>query len=117
MSGLGRINYQDESGPGFLGMGFPEGPREYSEQTAREIDLEIRKIVESATNEVREILTARRAALETIAQRLIDQEVIDGDELRAILLAHGAPPSEVAHVVPGDGKPHGNGAVGGPPAS
>ena len=51
---------------------------DYSEQTAREIDVEVRKIIDDATEEVRRILQSRRAALEAVAQRLIEKEVIDG---------------------------------------
>jgi cell division protease FtsH len=85
MSRLGRVNYQERSGGAFLpGTGGDPG-HDYSERTAREIDVEVRKIIEEATEAVREILLARRDALEAIAQRLIDQEVIDGSELRQLL--------------------------------
>jgi cell division protease FtsH len=84
MSRLGRINFHEEQGPVFLRAGG-DGERSYSEQTAREIDLEVRQIIETATTEVREILRSRRPALEAIAQRLIEREVIDGSELRLLL--------------------------------
>jgi cell division protease FtsH len=89
MSRLGRVFYHDDSGSQFLGgMGGFESPREYSEETAREIDLEVRKIVEDSINAVRIILSDRRAALEAVARRLIEKEVIDGVELRDILEAN-----------------------------
>jgi cell division protease FtsH len=85
MSQLGRVSYQEQDGPAFLG-GSSWGPvREYSEETAREIDVEVRKIIDEATREVREILHSRRSALEAIAQRLKEKEVMDGSELRQIL--------------------------------
>ena len=84
MSKLGRVSFQEEYGPGFLGGGM-DGPRGYSEQTAREIDLEIRQIIDTATEKVRGILRARREALEAIARRLIEKEVIDARELRQLL--------------------------------
>jgi len=84
MSRLGRINFHEEQGPMFLRLGG-DGERNYSEQTAREIDLEVRQIIEAATTEVREMLRTRRPALEAIAQRLIEREVIDGAELRLLL--------------------------------
>ena len=43
------------------------------------------KIIDDATTEVRKILLGRRQALEAIALRLIDKEVIDGGELRQLL--------------------------------
>ena len=84
MSRLGRVSFQEEGGPGFLGGGS-EGPRGYSEQTAREIDVEIRRIIDTATERVRGILRARREALEAIASRLIEKEVIDARELQTLL--------------------------------
>jgi cell division protease FtsH len=88
MSRLGRINYKEQGGPNFLGTGGNRG--DYSEQTAREIDLEVRKIIEDATEEVRTILESRRDALEALAQRLMEKEVIDGAELRQLLEQHHA---------------------------
>jgi cell division protease FtsH len=87
MSRLGRVCFQEPEGNQFL-LGFGAGgSREYSEQTAREIDLEVRKILEDATQAVRAILQARRKALEAVAARLVDKEVIDGDELRQLVEA------------------------------
>src|SRR5262249_37593263 len=77
MSRLGRIYFHDGGGPGFLGIGLRDSG-EYSEQTAREIDVEARSIIERATDEVRELLTTRRAALEAVARRLIEKETMDG---------------------------------------
>jgi cell division protease FtsH len=84
MSRLGRVNYKEQGGPNFLG-GPTNSRADFSEQTAREIDLEVRKIIEDATEEVRGILQSRRDALEALAQRLIEKEVIDGAELRQLL--------------------------------
>jgi cell division protease FtsH len=84
MSRLGRVNYKEQSGPNFLGSPS-NGRGDFSEQTAREIDLEVRKIIDDATEEVRGILASRRDALEALAQRLIEKEVIDGAELRQLL--------------------------------
>lgn len=85
MSSLGRVHYSEPGGPTFLPTGAIEGSRAYSEETAREIDLEVMQIIHSATEEVRLILLSRRPLLEALAQRLIEKEVIDGPELRQIL--------------------------------
>jgi cell division protease FtsH len=89
MSRLGRVNYKEQGGPNFLG-GQNGGRGDFSEQTAREIDLEVRQIIDAATEEVRAILQSRRDALEAIAQRLMEKEVIDGAELRQLLEQHHA---------------------------
>jgi cell division protease FtsH len=86
MSRLGRVYFRDQPPAAFLtGSPWGEGEGDYSEQTAREIDMEVRKIIDDATEEVRSILQARRAALEALAKLLVDKEVIDGPELRKIL--------------------------------
>ena len=88
MSRLGRVNFQERGGPNFLGGVGDGSERNYSERTAREIDVEVRKIIDDATREVRVVLLTRRAALEAIAQRLIEKEVIEGSELRQVLELH-----------------------------
>ena len=86
MSSLGRVNFREHGGPAFLpDVPWIDSDREYSEQTAREIDVEVRQIIDDATNEVRGILRSHRSALEAVAQRLIEKEVIDGAELRQTL--------------------------------
>ena len=86
MSRLGRIYYREQPASPFLtGSIWGESDREYSEQTAREIDMEVRKIIDDATEEVRSILQARRNALEIVAKLLVEKEVIDGAELRKLL--------------------------------
>src|SRR5262249_26699503 len=88
MSRLGRVCLQEQVGPGFLpGAPWQDG-RLYSEQTAREIDLEVHRILDECTEEVRQILAVRRGALEAVAQLLVEKEVIDGDELRELLIKH-----------------------------
>ncbi len=84
MSRLGRVYYSDgEQGAFLSGSGI--GTREYSEETAREIDLEVRKIIDRAIEEVRGILLARRAALEALARLLLEKETVEGNELRQLL--------------------------------
>jgi cell division protease FtsH len=71
--------------------------RGHSEQTAREIDEEVRRIVDAAIARVRRILESRRAALEAVTRRLIESEVIDGEELRVIVEAA----TDAPQLVPG----------------
>ncbi len=100
MSPLGRISYPEQSTSPFLpstGMGGGDLP--YSEETAREIDLQVRKIIDEATKEVRDILLERRDAHEALAQRLMEKEVIDGTELRSLLEQYLPGPK----LVPGTG--------------
>jgi len=60
-------------------------PREYSEETARRIDAEIEKILETAHGRVRETLTAKRDMLTSLAKLLIEKEVVSRDDLTTLL--------------------------------
>jgi len=87
MSRLGRVAYRESQRSPFLagGGGDLSHARSHSEQTAREIDEEVRRIIDTAMERVRRIMESRRGALEAITARLIECEVIDGEELRTII--------------------------------
>jgi cell division protease FtsH len=90
MSRLGRIFLREGEGDGFLPPGLAAfGSRDCSEATAREIDLEVRRLIDAATNEVRELLRRSETILLAVAGRLTEKEVIDGSELRELLESHG----------------------------
>ncbi len=97
MSRLGRVSFREQQGAAFLSGADGFEGRKFSEETARLIDVEVRKIIDDATAEVRLILHARRGALEAVARLLIEQEVIDGAELRALIDANEPGP----RLVPG----------------
>jgi len=59
--------------------------REYSEETARRIDDEIRTLFEAAHGRVRQTLTAKRDVLTSLAKLLIEKEVVSRDDLTALL--------------------------------
>jgi cell division protease FtsH len=90
MSRLGRVCYHERNGSFLPGIGA-DGERLHSEETAREIDVEVHKIIDEATRAVRELLLARRAILEAIAQRLMEKEVMDSRELQMLLAQHSMP--------------------------
>jgi cell division protease FtsH len=94
MSRLGRI-YLTTSDNSFL-PGISDGRKSCSEETAREIDMEIRCIIETCLEEVRGILSRTRSALEAVAARLIEKEVVDGPELLYLLTRGGFEPNESA---------------------
>jgi cell division protease FtsH len=98
MSRLGKVNFRESRRTAFL-MGVEDFAREraHSEQTSREIDQEIARIVGDSLAKVRSILESRRKALVALAERLIEKEVIDNDELRQIVEAN----SPSAMIVPG----------------
>ncbi|MCE9532177.1 MAG: ATP-dependent zinc metalloprotease FtsH [Planctomycetes bacterium] len=95
MSRLGRIYLSGPDSNSFL-PGFGDAGLACSEATAREIDLEIRRIIDTCLQEVKGLLARSRMALEAVAQRLIDKEVIDGPELLQLLTCGGFEPNESA---------------------
>jgi cell division protease FtsH len=82
---LGAINYDGHKRSKFLDI--PIGPERgaYAEDTARLIDAEVKRIMTDAHADARRILSGRRDLLERVARRLLEIEVMEGDELRALL--------------------------------
>ena len=101
MSPLGRITYRENPRSPFL-MGADSFPHErsHSEQTAREIDEEIRKIVSQSLEKVRHVIETRRQALVALAERLIEKETIDTAELKELVETNSPSPM----IVPGTGE-------------
>jgi len=89
MSRMGRVNFRESNRSPFLAGGGGDLPasRSHSEETAREIDQEVKRIIDQSIEKVRRVLESRRAALEAITRQLIEKEVIDGSELRGLVEA------------------------------
>jgi cell division protease FtsH len=77
---LGPVAYEEERAP-FLAGPLPQGHREYSEETAREIDVAVRSIVDATYQKTLSILKRNRAALESWAHRLLEKETLAENEL------------------------------------
>jgi cell division protease FtsH len=77
---LGHVAYEEERAP-FLGGPLPQGHREYSEETAREIDVAVRDIVKSAYEKALSILSREKKLLESWAQKLLEKETLVEAEL------------------------------------
>ena len=86
-----RVFGHDRSQP-FLGREF-SSESDYSDEIAREIDDEIRRVVEAAHQAARDILTEHRETLTTISEILVRRETIEKAEFEALVL--GTPESEV----------------------
>jgi cell division protease FtsH len=81
---LGPRVFGHEHAQPFLGREFSSEP-DYSDEIAREIDDEIRRIVESAHQRAKDILTERREALERISEILVKRETIEREQFEALL--------------------------------
>jgi cell division protease FtsH len=92
---LGPVSYAERGrspflqGPGGLG-GLTD--KAHSERTQRRIDEEVSRLVEEAMQRARDLVAHHREALGRVAARLLQNEVIEGDELRRILTESGALP-------------------------
>ena len=84
---LGAVNYDGNKRARFLDIPMPQERGLYSENTAEKIDAEIKRIVTDAHQKARDILSAHRAKLESVTRRLLEVEVMEGDELRTLLTA------------------------------
>ncbi len=78
-----RVFGHDRSQP-FLGRDMSSEP-DYSEEIAREIDDEIRRVVEEAHQTAKDILTERRDSLDTISKILLERETIDAKQFVDLL--------------------------------
>jgi cell division protease FtsH len=81
---LGPRVFGHDHGQPFLGREFSAEP-DYSDEIAREIDDEIRRIVESAHQRAKDILTERRESLGTISEVLVKRETIEKEQFEALL--------------------------------
>jgi cell division protease FtsH len=81
---LGMISYGDNGQEVFLGHSVTQN-KNVSEATAREIDNEIKTMIDFAYSEASRILTERRHDLEALAQGLLEYETLSGDEIQAVL--------------------------------
>ncbi len=85
---LGPLTFGKREEQIFLGREIAQH-RDYSEETARLIDEEVRAIVLKAENRAMEILTKNRELLDKVAEALLEKEVLDGQQLDEIIGAAG----------------------------
>ena len=81
---IGMVNVSDHEEHMFLGRDLFKG-REVSEQTSRDIDSEIRSIIDSAYARAKEILVTNKDKLVALAQALLEYETLDAAELEEIV--------------------------------
>jgi cell division protease FtsH len=86
---LGRVRYQGNEQEVFLGHSVTQSTL-MSEETAKLIDAEVRRLIEEGEMTARRILTEKRHEWEAIAQGLLEYETLSGEEIRGLL--NGKPP-------------------------
>ncbi|WP_111658142.1 ATP-dependent zinc metalloprotease FtsH [Isoalcanivorax indicus] len=132
---MGPLAYEEEEGEVFLGKSMSQR-KQVSEQTAEEIDREVRAIIDRCYEKARVILDENRDKLEAMAQALMLYETIDADQIEDIMNGRTPRPpkdwqnpgsgtgTKVADAEGGDAdadasadagdKPKGDGPIGGP---
>jgi cell division protease FtsH len=83
---LGPIYFEREHQPKYLDIGLPTG-KDYSEQTAKTIDGEVKKIIDAQFEVAKEILTKHKKIMDQGATLLLKEENIEGSKLKEMLLA------------------------------
>lgn len=86
---FGPVQYGDEGDEVFIGRDIGH-TRNYSENTADEIDAEVKKLMNFSYNEAKRLLTENMDVLHASAKLLIEKEKITGDEFRALFKTAGA---------------------------
>ncbi len=107
---LGPIRLGHDSGQPFMGKEAGHGP-DYSDEVAREIDREVRALIDEAHDEALEILVANRGVLEELANALVAGETVEGDQLDELLgKAADRPSRKLQPLMNGNGQ-HAEGAT------
>lgn len=81
---VGMVNYGDDSEQPFLGYAIASG-RDYSDDTAAKLDAEIKRIIDVAYQETRELLEDHRNELDSLAAALLSKETVEREEILRIL--------------------------------
>jgi len=108
---LGRVRYQSNEQEVFLGHSVAQSTN-ISDETAQQIDAEIRSLIEAGEQQARRIITEKRDDWEMIAQALLEFETLTGDEIKDLLNGKRPnresviePPTSRGSAVPTAGKP------------
>lgn len=84
---LGQVSLERDRQSIFLQTGPSQTPGDYSEQTSREIDCEVRLLIDEQYERARDLIKAQEATLRHAAQVLLEKETITGEELKALAAA------------------------------
>ena len=100
---LGMIQYGEHNEYVFLGREMARS-KDYSEQTAEDIDAEVKRIIDNAFRVAKEIIDGNRDKLGLIANALLEYETLEGAQVEEIVrTGHFTPPPETPKVEPPSG--------------
>ena len=104
MSKMGPMTYgKKEGGEIFLGREITQH-RDFSDDTAQQIDAEVKKFVHDGYTSAYTILDGNHDIMHRMSQYLLERETLDGEEIRLIIDGQDLPParSSLAHAEPGE---------------
>jgi cell division protease FtsH len=101
MSRLGPLTFGKKEEQIFLGREISQH-RDFSEETARQIDLEVRRLIDEAYQSAHTILEANPDPMHRIAAALLERETIDAEELRLLIEGKELPAMRSNLAGPGD---------------
>jgi len=108
MSRLGPLTFGKKEEQIFLGREIAQH-RDFSEETARQIDLEVRRLIDEAYQSAHSILEAHQDAMHRMAAALLERETIDAEEVRLLIEGTELPPIRSVLASPSDGTGTGSG--------
>jgi len=91
---LGPVAYGDPDENIFLGREIATRRDDFSEETARDIDREVRAIIESQYREARRVVETNQDRLDRLAEALLERETLDSEEIKAALEGRELPERE-----------------------
>jgi cell division protease FtsH len=123
MSRLGPLTFGKKEEQIFLGREIAQH-RDFSEETARQIDLEVRRLIDEAYQSAYHLIDSNKDAMHRISAALLERETIDADEVKLLIEGKELPPMRSALAGPNDGgtgqqvlKPESRGGSGFPEGS
>jgi cell division protease FtsH len=102
MSRLGPLTFGKKEEQIFLGREIAQH-RDFSEETARQIDLEVRRYIDEAYQSAYTLIDTHKDAMHRIAAALLERETIDADEVKMLIEGKELPPMRSSLAAPGDG--------------
>ena len=84
---IGPVNHEGHRRNSFIETPYAPERGVYAEETARVIDAEVRRLITTAEDRARRLLVERRDVLDVLSARLLEKEVVEGEELRQLLAA------------------------------
>ncbi|MES1146822.1 MAG: ATP-dependent zinc metalloprotease FtsH [Solimonas sp.] len=100
---LGPLSYTEEEGEVFLGRSVTQH-KQVSDETAHVIDVEVRRVIDTAYQRAKDILVTNRDRLEAMANALIKYETIDENQIKDIMSGHEPRPPQDWDDTPTSGK-------------